>query len=61
MLVRMSPVSKKGKRPQRRSQRQPGSLPIVGAMRSAFAERLEDDGPLQSKLLARPYANAVGF
>ena len=48
----MSPVSRKRKRPgPRRPVRQNAPASIVDAMLAAFAERLDDDGPLQSELL----------
>lgn len=47
----MSPVSKKRKEPGRRPSRQAGRPNVAGAALGAFAERLDDAGPLQSELL----------
>ncbi len=47
----MSPVSKKRKQPARRQQRTGGRPDIAGAALGAFAERLNDPGPLQCELL----------
>lgn len=48
----VSPVSKKRKRPgHRRPEKRNAPVSIVDAMLAAFADRLDDDGPLQSELL----------
>ena len=47
----MSPASKKRKSPQGRPRRDPALAAIGAALLTAFTDRLDDEGPLQSELL----------
>lgn len=55
----MSPVSKKRKQPARRAKSSPAHPSLVAAALKAFAERLDDSGPLQSELLASFFLGAA--
>ncbi|CAB4881437.1 MAG: hypothetical protein F2793_06775 [Actinobacteria bacterium] len=47
----MSPVSKKRKQPPGRAPKSAARPSIIGPILSVFAERLDDDGPLQTELV----------